>query len=46
MRTAAKAVVLLVALLLIFLFVPVFPYTAASGSAFGVASARVTADVP
>ena len=45
MRAAAKAVVLLVALLLIFLFVPVFPYTAASGSAFGVASVRVTADV-
>ena len=45
MRTAAKALVLLVALLLISLFVPVFPYTAASGSAFGVASVRVTADV-
>ena len=45
MRTAAKIMVLLVALVLIFLFVPVFPYTATSGSAFGIASVRVTADV-
>ena len=45
MRIAIKAVVILVVLVIIFLFVPVFPYTAASGSAFGVASVRVTADV-
>src|SRR5712692_8128112 len=45
MRTAVKAVVIFVVLVITFLFVPVFPYTAASGSAFGVASVRVTADV-
>jgi len=45
MRTAVKAALLVVALLLIFLFVPVFPYTAASGSAFGAASVKVTASV-
>ena len=45
MRTTVKAAILLVALILIFLLVPVFPYTAASSSAFGVASVKVTADV-
>src|SRR2546425_11562389 len=45
MRTTVKAAILLVALILIFLLVPVFPYTAASSSAFGVATVKVTADV-
>ncbi len=45
MPTAIKVVAILVVLVIIFLFVPVFPYTAASGSAFGVASVKVTADV-